>query len=262
MRTLLLSLFLLFSAAAPAAAQVPAAVPWHPASDYVTAGQDEPGYRQWIAAYPVRAVQVTAFHRYLSDAGVGFVVPTWQLLRTASQWRRCAGQPFEVPPLAEWPNVVQTLRYVRDYVVPTIGPVEPVSAYRNPALNHCAGGARESVHQHLSAIDMVPLYPTSREAMMRRLCSVHYREGPRYAVGLGFYTKMRFHVDSWKFRTWGSNDRGGIACAASYALAHAPKPEPVIVAPAVHPQGMPPATPALPQQQPEPVPAIGIPERG
>jgi hypothetical protein len=261
MRTLLLSVLLPF-AAGPATAQPASAASWQPAADYVTAGQDEPGYRRWIATYPVRAAQVSAFHRYLSDAGVGFVVPTWQLLRTASQWQRCGAQPFEVPPLHEWPNVVQTLRYVRDYVVPAIGPVEPVSAYRNPALNHCAGGARESVHQHLSAIDMVPLYPTSREAMMRRLCSVHYLAGPRYSVGLGFYTKMRFHVDSWKFRTWGSNDRGSIACAASYALAHAPKPAPVIVAPAAQPQAAPPAMPAPPQQQPEPVPAIGMPERG
>ena len=220
MRMRLLPFLLL--AGVPAAAQTPHAPPWHPAADYVTPGQDEPGYRRWVMMHPIRAVQVASFHNYLSHAGVGFVAPTWQLLRTASQWERCGAQPFEVPPLHEWPNIVQTLRYVRDYVVPAIGPVEPVSAYRNPMLNHCAGGARESVHQHMSAIDMVPLYPTSRDAMMRRLCAIHAVEGPRYAVGLGFYTKMRFHVDSWKFRTWGNNERGTIACAASYAIAHAP----------------------------------------
>jgi hypothetical protein len=203
--------------------------------------------------HPTRGVQVSSFHRYLADAGVGFVVPTWQLLRTASQWHRCGAQPFEVPPLQEWPNIVQTLRYVRDYVVPTIGPVEAVSAYRNPLLNHCAGGARESVHQHLSAIDMVPVYPTSREAMMRRLCAIHAVEGPRYAVGLGFYTKVRFHVDSWKFRTWGSNDHGSIACAASYAIAHAPPPAPV---PAPTPA---PAQVPAQAQAPAPAPAPAAP---
>jgi hypothetical protein len=248
MRNRLLPFLLL--AAAPASAQMPLGPAWHPANDYVTPGQDEPGYRRWVMMQPTRAVQVASFHRYLSDAGVGLVAPTWQLLRTASQWQRCGAQPFEVPPLHEWPNIVQTLRYVRDYVVPAIGAVEPVSAYRNPLLNHCAGGARESVHQHMSAIDMVPLYPTSRETMMRRLCAVHALEGPRYAVGLGFYTKMRFHVDSWKFRTWGSNDRGSIACAASYAIAHAPPPPPP--ASAAPPAA---ATTAETMQAPAPTPA-------
>jgi hypothetical protein len=258
MRPFLLATLLLASASATT--QTPPLAPaWQPAAGYVTAGQDEPGYRQWIMLHPTRGAQVSSFHRYLADAGVAFVVPTWQLLRTASQWHRCGAQPFEVPPLHEWPNIVQTLRYVRDYVVPVIGPVEAVSAYRNPVLNHCAGGARESVHQHLSAIDMVPVYPTSREGMMRRLCAIHAVEGPRYAVGLGFYTKMRFHVDSWKFRTWGSNDRGSIACAASYAIAHAPPPPPAPTpAPVVVESTQVPApAPAeeTPKQEPPPPPA-------
>ena len=193
---------------------------WNPAADYVTAGQDEPGYRAWIARDPTRPVTVSAFHRYLDSAGVAYVVPTWQLLRTASDWQRCGAEPFDIPPVSEWANVVQTLRYVRDYVVPAVGPVEPVSAYRNPLLNRCAGGAANSVHQHLSAIDMVPLTPTNRDAMMERLCPIHAAEGRRYAVGLGFYAKLRFHVDSSRFRTWGRNDEGALACARSYTLAH------------------------------------------
>ena len=188
---------------------------WNPTADYVTAGQDEPGYRAWMARQPWRAGMVSSFHRYLSDAGVAFVVPTWQLLRTASDWQRCGAEPFEVPPAHEWDNVVQTLRFVRDYVVPAIGPVEPVSVYRNPVLNECAGGAKESVHKQLSAIDMVPLRPTTRPQMIERLCAAHAHSGPRYAIGLGFYTKLRFHVDSWKYRTWGRNDHGELACDRS-----------------------------------------------
>ena len=84
----------------------------------------------------------------------------------------------------------------------------------------CAGGAANSVHQHLSAIDLVPRYPTSRDELMRRLCAVHAVEGPRYSVGLGFYAKHRFHVDSWKFRTWGRNSTGALACGRSYEIAH------------------------------------------
>ena len=73
--------------------------------------------------------------------------------------------------------MVQTLRFVRDYVIPAIGPVEPVSVYRNPVLNACAGGAPESAHKHYSAIDMVPLKPITREALMKTLCGVHSQHG-------------------------------------------------------------------------------------
>lgn len=211
---------------------------WNPAAEYVTAGQDEPGYRAWIARSPVRGTQVAAFHNYLAQAGVSYVVPTWQLLRTASQWQRCGSEPFTVPPLDEWANVVNTLRYVRDHVVPIVGRVEAVSAYRNPALNRCAGGAPASVHQHLSAIDLVPLSPISRDEMMARLCPTHATEGPRYAVGLGFYAKHRFHVDTWKFRTWGQKDRGGMACPRSFEIAQRNKANAAsVVAAAVAPTG-------------------------
>ena len=206
---------------------------WNPAAEYVTAGQDEPGYRAWLTRYPARGAQVSAFHNYLDRAGVAYVVPTWQLLRTASEWRRCGAEPFTVPPLDEWANVVNTLRYVRDYVVPAVGRVEAVSAYRNPALNRCAGGAPASVHQHLSAIDMVPVSPVSRDEMMRRLCPAHAVEGRRYSVGLGFYTKHRFHVDSWKFRTWGRNDEGGVACPRSFQMAQQAKARAAQIAAAV-----------------------------
>ena len=198
--------------AAPAAAQTaPAAMPvltpappvyWNPVADYITAGQDEPGYRSWYLAAPWRAGQIKAFNDYLATYRVAGIVPTWQLLRTATSWEKCGGAPFELPPTSEWPHIVQTLRYVHDYVIPAVGPIEAVSGYRNPVLNVCAGGAPESAHKHYSAIDLVPLQPTTREELMRRLCAVHSRRGPDYDVGLGFYAFLRFHVDTTKFRRW------------------------------------------------------------
>src|SRR3954464_13103033 len=145
--------------AAQPAVTVPAAqaAPFDPAGAYITAGQDEPGYRSWYLAAPWRAAQVKAFNAYLSANEVSGILPTWTLLRTATSWQECGDQPFEVPPAAEWPHMVQTLRYVRDYVVPAVGPVEAVSVYRNPHLNQCAGGAPQSAHRLDSAIDMVPL---------------------------------------------------------------------------------------------------------
>lgn len=200
--------------AAPAAAQtLPAAIPapvaaqpvpaaWNPAAPYISAGQDEPGYRSWYLAAPWRAAQVKAFNDYLTSSQVGGVLPTWQLLRTATSWAECGQQPFEVPPSEEWPHMVQTLRYVRDYVIPAVGPVEAVSVYRNPVLNKCAGGAPESAHKLDSAIDMVPLRPTDRVTLMRTLCGIHAEHGAPYNAGLGFYAYLRFHVDSTKYRRW------------------------------------------------------------
>ena len=85
------------------------------------------------------------------------------------------------------------------------GPVVPVSAYRNPHLNVCAGGAPESAHKHYSAVDLVPLRQTTRGELMRKLCAVHARRGTAYDVGLGFYAFIRFHVDTTKFRRWGTD---------------------------------------------------------
>ena len=240
--------------AAPLAAQGPLAPApstpdmqppvWDPASTYITAGQDEPGYRSWYMAAPWRAAQVKAFNDYLVTNQVGGILPTWQLLRTATSWKDCGQQPFEVPPAEEWPHMVQTLRYIHDYVVPAVGPVEPVSVYRNPVLNVCAGGAPESAHKLDSAIDLVPLRPTDRITMMRTLCGVHSEHGAAYNTGLGFYAYLRFHIDSTKYRRWNMDPAVAAECP-----------------PIVHPEdfasvGQPlPAQPAQPQTAPVIVPS-------
>jgi hypothetical protein len=208
MKLLVIPLMLLATSAAaqisqpvPAAPQ-PASAVWNPVAPYITAGQDEPGYRSWYLAGPWRAAQVKAFNDYLVANQVGGILPTWTLLRTATSWQECGQQPFEVPPAEDWPHMVETLRYVRDYVIPAVGPVEAVSVYRNPQLNKCAGGAPQSAHRLDSAIDMVPLRPTTREALMKTLCGIHSEHGAAYNAGLGFYAYLRFHVDSTKFRRW------------------------------------------------------------
>jgi len=185
---------------------------WNPAAPYITAGQDEPGYKSWYLAAPWRAAQVKTFNDYLVANQVGGVLPTWTLLRTATSWQECGAQPFEVPPSSEWPHMVETLRYVRDYVIPSVGPVEAVSVYRNPQLNQCAGGAPESAHKLDSAIDMVPLRPIDRVTLMRKLCGDHSQHGAMYNAGLGFYAYLRFHVDSTKFRRWNMDPAVAAEC--------------------------------------------------
>jgi len=219
MKLILAPLALIASAAAAQTPQVATPVPAQEqvapsnrAAPYITAGQDEPGYRSWYLAAPWRAGQVKAFNDYLLGAQVAGVVPTWQLLRTATAWKDCAGQPFEVPPSDQWPHMVQTLRYIRDYVVPAVGPVEPVSAYRNPTLNVCAGGAPESAHMLDSAVDLVPLRPIDRVTLMRTLCGAHSAHGAAYNAGLGFYAYLRFHVDSTKYRRWNMDPAVAAEC--------------------------------------------------
>jgi hypothetical protein len=195
--------WIILAAASQSAITFPPAAQWKPTEPYVIIGQDEPGYRSWYLAASWRKPWVKSFNDYLASQGVGGVVPTWQLLRTASDWYKCGDNAFEVPPMKEWPNLANSLRFVRDFVIPTVGPVEAVSVYRNPGLNACAGGAQESAHRYGQAMDLVPLNPTSREEMMARLCSVHRARGEPYAAGLGFYVGLRFHIDSRRFRRWG-----------------------------------------------------------
>jgi hypothetical protein len=204
--------------ASPAAAQTPLPVPapaapaWDPAAPYITAGQDEPGYRSWFLAASWRAGQVRQFNDYLATYQVAGIVPTWQLFRTATAWKDCGDEPFEIPPTSEWPHIVQTLRYIHDYVIPAVGAVEPVSGYRNPHLNQCARGAPDSAHKHYSAIDLVPLRPITREELMRALCVSHSEHGAPYNAGLGFYAYLRFHIDSTKFRRWNMDPAVAAEC--------------------------------------------------
>lgn len=239
----------------PTPQAVTALPPPNPAAPYISVGQDEPGYRSWYLSAPSRAAEVRSFNDYLAAANVAGVLPTWQLLRTATAWQDCGGQPFEVPPSSEWPHIVQTLRYVRDHVIPDVGPVEAVSVYRNPSLNQCAGGAPESAHKLDSAIDMVPLRPMTREDLMKLLCADHSKYGEAYNAGLGFYAYLRFHVDSAKFRRWNMDPAVAALCP-----------------PIVHPediasvgQPLPPTTPvastapALPSTDPNQNPQRGQP---
>lgn len=224
MKRILLWLALLI--AAPAGAQMLAA-PFNPVADYVTPGQDEPGYRAWMMADPTRSLYVRAYNDYLVSNGVGGVAPTWQLLRTASDWQKCGHQPFEVPPTSTWPNIVAALRFIGAFIEPVIGQVEPVSVYRNPFLNDCAKGARTSTHLTAGAVDMVPLRPITREALMVALCRIQLDKGSWNSIGLGFYKGLRFHIDSKKYREWGTaGARGGYGCPAVLAEGAMPFVEP------------------------------------
>ncbi|MDQ8757093.1 hypothetical protein RCO27_12745 [Sphingosinicella sp. LHD-64] len=172
-------------------------------------GQSEADYRAWLDAAPGRRGEVMSFEAWQDAAGVRNVLPTYQVIRTASMWRPCGGAPFEVPPFTLWPGMTRTLRFIRDHVKPAVGEVEAVSGYRNPVLNVCARGSERSAHLDFFAIDLVPLRPTTRRQLFRELCPMHARYGRADGVGLGFYAFTRFHIDTRSFRRWGAAGPGG-----------------------------------------------------
>lgn len=183
-------------------------------------GQTKADYLAWLARDPGVRAEVLSFKSYLDAAGVEDVVPTWQLVRTASKWRECDGPRFEVAPTAEWTHIAETLKFVKAHVEPVIGDVEAVSGFRNAELNQCSGGAKASAHRHFFALDLIPANDDlSRTGMIRSICRVHDLRGQDYGIGLGFYAGTRFHVDSKGFRRWGADGKGATSpCATgSYA---------------------------------------------
>jgi hypothetical protein len=179
-------------------------------------GQSKADYLAWLSRDPGARAEVLSFKAFLAAGEVDDVVPTWQLVRTASKWRECAGPRFEVAPIAEWAHISATLEFVKDEVEPVIGKVEAVSGFRNEELNHCAGGAKASAHAHFYALDLVPLDDDlSRGELIGDVCRIHQATGRRFDIGLGFYTGNRFHLDSKGFRRWGADGSGATSPCAT-----------------------------------------------
>lgn len=195
---------LIAACAAAALAIVPVAAT---AQEYAE-GQGEADYQAWLARDPDARAKVIAFKQYLEMQELGEVLPTYQLVRTASMWRECNGPRFEVAPFTMWPRIAKTLTFITRHVEPVIGEVEALSGYRNPVLNACAKGAPRSAHQNYYALDLTPLKAISREGMIRSICAIHAFRGTMYDIGLGFYSGRRFHVDSKGFRKWGPDGKG------------------------------------------------------
>jgi len=171
-------------------------------------GQAKADYYAWLARSPQKRDNVRAFQAYLEQRRVSDVLPTWQLVRTSSSWRECSAERFEVAPVQQWRNIFHTLSFVKNEVVPAVGTVEALSAYRNEKLNSCSGGRPGSAHRMFFAMDLVPADDIERAVMISQLCEAHAEDGATYKIGLGFYTGLRFHVDSNGFRKWGADGRG------------------------------------------------------
>jgi hypothetical protein len=156
------------------------------------------------------AADVEAFEEFLVREHVAEVVPTYQLLRSASMWKECHAEPFQLPPAQEWTRVRELLVLLRELRQRQVLPVfEVVSAYRDPRLNRCAGGAPASSHIHF-AVDIAPLQP----AVGARLCQFWREEGRSWDMGVSRYPSGRIHIDRNGYRTWGASHKRG----SSYCL--------------------------------------------
>ena len=190
--------------------------------------QTESGFRRWAASDPARGAAVRGFEGVLAASGVSGVAPAWQLLRTGSDWRGC-GAPFEVPPPEVQANLAPTLALVRRRIAPALGPLEAKSAYRGPWLNICAGGAERSAHRDFTAVDLTPLTSMTRSELKARLCPIYAAAGEGERMGLGFYSGVRFHIDTQRHRSWATeNGRAFAPCSADGGVNPPLPPLPIV----------------------------------
>lgn len=160
----------------------------------------------WMFAQWAGDHQTRPFREMLVNARLYGVVPIHQLLRSASDWKLCRASPFAVPPASNWPAVRSTLSLLQalgDQKV--LGPFEVVSAYRDPGLNRCAGGAVGSAHTRAFAVDV--LLPAWADP--NPLCRFWQQHGQAWNMGLGRYPSGRIHIDTAGYRTWGGDGSAG-----------------------------------------------------
>ena len=169
-------------------------------------GATADSFESWQDKIPGRRAQVHDFETFLAQQGVANVLPTREILLNDDTWSEChMDGPYSIAERAYWPHIVGTLRYIRDEIVPAIGPVQVDSGYRNVELNRCSGGATHSAHAQFYALDLSPAKSMDRSVLISRVCAIHARTGAAYHIGLGFYDGVRFHIDSRSFRRWGAD---------------------------------------------------------
>jgi len=161
----------------------------------------EDRFEDWSAT--AAASGVAEYRQYLQRQGLSDVAPMRALLRSARNWRECNAGEFASPPRALWPNILPTLRALRQLQAAGLVDGRKVaSGYREATLNRCAGGSARSRHLSNNALDFDLLESPEN---VERICDFWRSQGPALKLGLGFYTDTRIHLDTSGFRTWGSD---------------------------------------------------------
>ncbi len=170
-----------------------------------------PTFESWQNKYGNR-LRVKAYRKYLvKHLGANNVPPMSQLLQTAKSWKKCGAEPYSVPPVYYWHNMLPTLRLFANLKAQGIIPEDTqiTSVYRTPSVNRCAGGANGSKHKINSAIDLsspsMKFNSFKRRQVQNELCNFWLYQGQYYNFGLGLYSKGSIHIDTSKYRKWGNN---------------------------------------------------------
>ena len=167
-------------------------------------------YNSWVGVtYNLQMVR--EYENFLTRNGVGNIIPSHELLRTARAWQECGRSQYMVPNKELWQNQIPTLKVFKYLVAANVlSDFEVTSVYRDLPLNQCAGGANSSRHLYNSAIDfrIGPAYPQGNdyayiENTKYKLCQFWRQHGQELNMGLGLYSTGQIHIDTQGYRTWG-----------------------------------------------------------
>lgn len=167
-------------------------------------------YSHWLMMGDNQA-RVREYERFLDTHGVGNIIPSFELFKSARDWQKCAKSEYMVPSRELWTNQLPTLKVFKYLVAAKVlNEFEVTSVYRDLPLNQCAGGAGSSRHLFNSAIDfrIGPEFPQAEdyariENSKFKLCQFWQNHGQSLNMGLGLYASGQIHIDTQGYRTWG-----------------------------------------------------------
>ncbi|RKG45182.1 MULTISPECIES: D-Ala-D-Ala carboxypeptidase family metallohydrolase [Acinetobacter] len=167
-------------------------------------------YNNWIAVAD-HLRRVREYEVFLEKNGVGNIIPSFELMRTARDWQKCGREQYMVPSRELWANQIPTLRVFKYLIAANVlTDFSVTSVYRDLPLNQCAGGTSSSRHLYNSAIDfrIGPEYPQPEdyayiENSKFKLCQFWSQHGQSLNMGLGLYASGQIHIDTQGYRTWG-----------------------------------------------------------
>lgn len=184
-----------------------------PIAACIAPGPDEAArYATWKTT--PQAAGLPDYERVLSEGHVAEVVPMQALLRSSRRWKACEAEEFLLPPTDRAAAIIPTLRVVqRLQAAGWLDGHGIRSGYRSQALNACSGGSSRSRHLRNTALD----FDLASDAHVDDLCRFWRTQGPALAMGLGFYTPTKIHIDTSGYRTWGNDYRRGTSLCITRA---------------------------------------------
>lgn len=121
----------------------------------------------------------------------------------------CEQYRFALPPEKDWKNLLEPLLMIEQLQQQGLyANYKIVSVYRSQEANRCVSGAKASKHLKNFAVDFQTLdesfqHYADHELMDRKMCQFWHQQGKKFSLGLGLYSKQRYHIDRQGYRTWG-----------------------------------------------------------